>query len=66
VGILKRLRGTPIVRHDDEWRMIYNPQPPYEILQNRLIDFATMQNCAVLRVTGIWSATAATSLRPRR
>jgi radical SAM superfamily enzyme YgiQ (UPF0313 family) len=43
VGILKRLRGTPIVRHDDEWRMIYNPHPPYEILQNRLIDFATMQ-----------------------
>jgi radical SAM superfamily enzyme YgiQ (UPF0313 family) len=43
VGILKRLRGTPIVRHDAEWRMIYNPHPPYEILQNRLIDFATMQ-----------------------
>ena len=43
VGILKRLRGTPIVRHDAEWRMIYNPQPPYEILQNKLIDFATMQ-----------------------
>jgi radical SAM superfamily enzyme YgiQ (UPF0313 family) len=43
VGILKRLRGTPIVRHDAEWRMIYNPQPPYEILQNKLIDFAAMQ-----------------------
>jgi hypothetical protein len=23
--------------------MIYSPQPPYEILQNRLIDFATLQ-----------------------
>jgi radical SAM superfamily enzyme YgiQ (UPF0313 family) len=43
VGILKRLRGTPIVRHDTEWQMIYSPQPPYEILQNRLIDFATLQ-----------------------
>lgn len=43
VGILKRLRGTPIVRHDTDWQMIYAPQPPYEILQNRLIDFATMQ-----------------------
>ncbi len=43
VGILKRLRGTPIIRHDAEWQMIYNPQPPYEILQNKLIDFATMQ-----------------------
>ena len=43
VGILKRLRGTTIVRHDAEWQMIYNPHPPYEILQNRLLDFATMQ-----------------------
>jgi radical SAM superfamily enzyme YgiQ (UPF0313 family) len=43
VGILKRLRGTPIVRHDADWQMLYNPHPPYEILQNKLIDFATMQ-----------------------
>jgi radical SAM superfamily enzyme YgiQ (UPF0313 family) len=43
VGILKRLRGTPIVRHDQTWRMIYNAHPPYEILQNKLIDFAMMQ-----------------------
>ncbi len=43
VGILKRLRGTPIVRHDTEWQMVYNPHPPYEILQTRLIDFAIMQ-----------------------
>jgi hypothetical protein len=43
VGILKRLRGTPIVRHDREWQMVYNPCPPYEILQNKLIDFAAMQ-----------------------
>jgi radical SAM superfamily enzyme YgiQ (UPF0313 family) len=43
VGILKRLRGTQIVRHDAEWQMVYNPHPPYELLQNRCIDFATMQ-----------------------
>ncbi len=43
VGILKRLRGTPIGRHDAEWQMVYHPHPPYEILQTRLIDFATMQ-----------------------
>jgi radical SAM superfamily enzyme YgiQ (UPF0313 family) len=43
VGILKRLRGTPIVRHDAEWRMTYNAHPPYEILQNKLLDFAMMQ-----------------------
>jgi radical SAM superfamily enzyme YgiQ (UPF0313 family) len=43
VGLLKRLRGTPIVRHDVDWQMVYNPHPPYEILQSKLIDFATMQ-----------------------
>jgi len=43
VGILKRLRGTPIARHDAEWQMIYSANPTYEILQNRLIDFVTMQ-----------------------
>ena len=43
VGMLKRLRGTPISRHDAEWGMVYSPLAPYEILQNKLIDFATMQ-----------------------
>jgi radical SAM superfamily enzyme YgiQ (UPF0313 family) len=43
VGMLKRLRGTPIARHDLEFGMIYSPHPPYEILANNSIDFATMQ-----------------------
>jgi radical SAM superfamily enzyme YgiQ (UPF0313 family) len=43
VGILKRLRGTPIVRHDQEFAMRYNAEPPYEILQNNTLDFATLQ-----------------------
>lgn len=43
VGILKRLRGTPIARHDDAWEMKYSALPPYEILQNKLIPFAEMQ-----------------------
>jgi radical SAM superfamily enzyme YgiQ (UPF0313 family) len=43
VGILKRLRGTPIARHTEAFDMRYNPQPPYNILSNRDIDFATMQ-----------------------
>jgi len=43
VGILKRLRGTPISRHDDAWGMVYSPLPTYEILRNKLIDFSTMQ-----------------------
>ncbi len=43
VGILKRLRGTPIVRHDAEWGMVYSPTAPYEVLQTRQVDFPTMQ-----------------------
>jgi hypothetical protein len=43
VGLLKRLRGAPIARHDAEWGMIYNPDPPYDLLANRRLDFATMQ-----------------------
>ncbi len=52
VGILKRLRGTPIVRHDREWAMVYGDQPPYEILQNRLIDFPSMQT--MRRFAKVW------------
>jgi radical SAM superfamily enzyme YgiQ (UPF0313 family) len=37
VGILKRLRGTPIVRHDAEYGMVYAPRPPYEIIETRHI-----------------------------
>ncbi|MBL8816024.1 MAG: DUF4080 domain-containing protein [Planctomyces sp.] len=42
-GILKRLRGTPIVRHDHEWEMVYSANPPYEILSTRTMDFPTIQ-----------------------
>ena len=43
VGILKRLRGTPIIRHDAEFAMRYAPHPPYEILATRDIAFPDMQ-----------------------
>lgn len=43
VGVLKRLRGTPIVRHDADFGMVYAPDPPYELLANRDLDFPTMQ-----------------------
>jgi len=56
VGLLKRLRGTPIVRHDAEWQMAYSPQPPYEILSTKLIDFATM--CRLRRFARYWDLIA--------
>ena len=43
VGMLKRLRGTPIVRHDAEWGMVYSPHPPYEVLATNSVSFADMQ-----------------------
>ena len=43
VGILKRLRGTPIVRHDQQWQMIYADHPPYEVLRTKVMDFGTLQ-----------------------
>jgi len=43
VGILKRLRGTPVIRHTEEYDARYSPLPPYNILSNKLIDFNTMQ-----------------------
>jgi radical SAM superfamily enzyme YgiQ (UPF0313 family) len=56
VGILKRLRGTPIARHDAEYGMVYSPASPYEILQSRDLDFATMQR--LRRFSRYWDLVA--------
>ncbi|MBY0443852.1 MAG: DUF4080 domain-containing protein [Burkholderiales bacterium] len=55
-GILKRLRGTPIIRHTDEFSMKYDPFPPYTILANNLIDFANMQR--LVRFSRYWDLVA--------
>jgi radical SAM superfamily enzyme YgiQ (UPF0313 family) len=55
VGILKRLRGTPIVRHDTEWGMVYSDHPPYEILCTKLVDFESMQR--IRRFARFWDLT---------
>jgi hypothetical protein len=43
IGILKKLSGTTLSRHDEEHGMIYSHLPPYEIMQNDLISFELMQ-----------------------
>lgn len=43
VGILKRLRGTPIVRHTDEYKLQFSDEPPYEVLATRDVSFLDMQ-----------------------
>ena len=56
VGILKRLRGTPIDRHTQAFNMRYNPAPPYNILATNRIDFATMQRLS--RFARYWELVA--------
>ncbi len=43
VGILKRLRGAPINRHDEAYQMRYDPMPPYAILSTRDMSFGEIQ-----------------------
>lgn len=43
VGILKRLRGAPIARHAANFELRFNPQPPYNLLCSKQLDFATMR-----------------------
>lgn len=43
LGILKRLRGAPINRHNEAYRLCYDPEPPYAVLSTRDIDFLTLQ-----------------------
>jgi radical SAM superfamily enzyme YgiQ (UPF0313 family) len=43
VGILKRLKGTPIVRHDQTWGMVYQDHPPFQILKTKTMSFEVIQ-----------------------
>ena len=52
IGILKKLSGTTINRHDQVYGMIYSPDPPYEILKNDLISFGAMQE--MKRLARFW------------
>jgi hypothetical protein len=52
VGILKRLRGTPIARHTEAHAMRYNPDAPYNVLRTDRIDFHDMQR--VVRFARYW------------
>ncbi len=56
LGILKRLRGVPLNRHNEKYQLRYNPEPPYNILRTRDIDFDTMQR--VNRFARYWDMIA--------
>jgi len=52
LGVLKKLSGTTLDRHDKTYKMIYSDLPPYEILQNSDIPFLKMQE--MKRFTRYW------------
>lgn len=52
VGVLKRLRGTPIARHTEEYDMRYQTTPPYRILAHKDADFETVQR--MVRFARYW------------
>ena len=43
LGVLKRLRGTPVARHTDSYGMVYEAQVPYTVEQTAAVDAATMR-----------------------
>ncbi len=43
LGILKRLRGTPIIRHTQEYDLRFNPAPPYNVLSTDVLDFFSLR-----------------------
>jgi radical SAM superfamily enzyme YgiQ (UPF0313 family) len=55
-GILKRLRGTPIIRHTQAYGLVFDPYPPYSILATDRISFADMQR--LVRFARYWDLVA--------
>lgn len=55
-GILKRLRGTPVIRHTEAYGLVFDPYAPYTILATNCIDFPTMQR--LVRFARYWDMIA--------
>ncbi len=43
LGILKRLRGTPVIRHTESYQLKFSNTAPYSILATNCIDFSLLQ-----------------------
>jgi len=55
IGILKKLSGTTLDRHDIKFGMRYSDIPPYDILSNDLLSFKNIQN--MKRFARFWDLT---------
>ncbi len=56
LGLLKRLRGMPMAKKEAEYKLVFNPNPPYDILSTRDVDFASMQK--LRRMARYWDLVA--------
>ena len=56
LGILKRLRGTPIARHTVEYAMVYDDAPPYTVQQTGAVSADEMQRFT--RLARYWDLVA--------
>jgi hypothetical protein len=56
LGLLKRLRGTPIARHTAAYGMVYEAQPPYTVLQTTALNANTVQR--LKRMARYWDLVA--------
>ena len=55
IGILKKLSGTDIKRHDKLYKMVYSDIPPYDILSNAELSFQDIQ--IMKRFARFWDLT---------
>lgn len=55
IGILKKLSGTTLERHDKAFGMNYSDIPPYDILSNDLLSFKAIQK--MKRFSRFWDLT---------
>ncbi len=55
IGILKKLSGTYIKRHDEDFKMHYSNIPPYDILKNSDLSFNDIQ--IMKRFARFWDLT---------
>ncbi|MBL1243257.1 MAG: DUF4080 domain-containing protein [Sulfurimonas sp.] len=55
IGILKKLSGTYIKRHDEDFKMHYSDIPPYDILKNSDLSFNDIQ--IMKRFARFWDLT---------
>ncbi len=56
VGLLKKLKGAPISRHDQTFQMVYADESPFQIIKNKDINYFELQSLA--RFSRFWDLIA--------